>query len=62
MPDNTASQPCPNALHMGEFACNNQHQCWEPCGKLGKDPAYARVSRLDIPLTLTPSAEATPDK
>ena len=33
---------CPNAAHMGEFACANRSQCWEPCGELGKDPAHAR--------------------
>lgn len=34
--------PCPNAAHMGEFACTDKSQCWEPCGELGNDDRYVR--------------------
>lgn len=29
------SEPCEDAS-MGKFRCKNKHQCWEPCGELGK--------------------------
>jgi len=35
-------QPCPAAEKMGEHACKNQHQCWEPCGALGHDERHCR--------------------
>lgn len=34
--------PCQNAAHMGEFACANRAQCWEPCGELGHSKEHAR--------------------
>lgn len=33
--------PCPAAQKMGEHACQNQHNCWEPCGSLGNDSRFA---------------------
>lgn len=36
-----APAPCPNAAHMGEHACTNRSQCWEPCGELGKSREHA---------------------
>ncbi len=33
---------------MGEFACENRHQCWEPCGELGKSEEHVVVSDLKI--------------
>lgn len=39
-----APEPCPSATHMGEHACSNKHQCWEPCGELGKDEDYVSVA------------------
>lgn len=39
---------CANAAHMGKFACKDRTQCWEPCGELGKDPASARVSNVEV--------------
>lgn len=38
----TPKTPCPNALHMGEFACAHKEQCWEPCGELGNSYDHAR--------------------
>lgn len=35
---------CPDAAHMGEFACKDRSQCWEPCGELGNDDAHVRVA------------------
>lgn len=32
---------CPRPLVMGEHACANRKQCWEPCGDLGKHPEFA---------------------
>lgn len=37
--------PCPNAEHMGQFACANKAQCWEPCGELGNDEKFAIPAR-----------------
>lgn len=40
-----ASEPkvlCPEAEKMGEFACKDRSQCWEPCGELGNDDRYVR--------------------
>lgn len=37
-------QACPNAAHMGEHACANKAQCWEPCGELGNDERFVRVA------------------
>lgn len=37
-------RPCPNAIHMGKFACADRSQCWEPCGELGNDDAHVRVA------------------
>lgn len=33
---------CPNAAGMGEHACDNAAQCFEPCGKLGKSEHHVR--------------------
>lgn len=35
---------CPDKERMGEFACTNPEQCWEPCGELGKSEEHARVA------------------
>jgi hypothetical protein len=35
---------CPKYEHMGEFACIDRTQCWEPCGELGKSKASAHLS------------------
>jgi hypothetical protein len=35
--------PCTNAAHMGEHACSDRSQCWEPCGELGKSAEHAKV-------------------
>lgn len=34
---------CADPEHMGEHACQNRAQCWEPCGELGKSEEHARV-------------------
>lgn len=34
---------------MGEHACSDRSQCWEPCGELGKSEEHARV--YDPPVT-----------
>jgi len=36
-------QPCPDSIHMGEHACANKDQCWEPCGCLGKDADHVKA-------------------
>lgn len=38
------NKACSNPGHMGEFACSNRAQCWEPCGELGKSEEHARPS------------------
>lgn len=33
-------EPCPDKDRT-EYACENRHQCWEPCGELGKSEEHA---------------------
>lgn len=42
-------EPCPCKEEMGEFACEDKSQCWEPCGELGKSEEHAVVSTEDKP-------------
>lgn len=35
-------QPCPDGANMGEYACGDRSQCWEPCGELGKSAQHAQ--------------------
>lgn len=39
---NCSPTTCPKTAKMGEFACKNKSQCWEPCGSLGNDAEHAR--------------------
>lgn len=40
------SEPCPRGrLQQPEPTCTNRHQCWEPCGELGKSADHARAYR-----------------
>lgn len=34
-------EPCPRGADKPEALCTNRHQCWEPCGELGKDERFA---------------------
>lgn len=36
--------PCPCPEVMGEFACQDKTQCWDPCGELGKSEEHAVVA------------------
>lgn len=38
---------CPDAAHMGEHACTNRAQCWEPCGELGHSEEHAQAIHPD---------------
>jgi hypothetical protein len=40
-------EPCPRGADKPEPTCTNRHQCWEPCGELGKSEEYVRVGRTD---------------
>lgn len=40
-------QPCQHPEKMGEFACADKSQCWEPCGELGKSEEHAVAVRCD---------------
>lgn len=35
---------CPDAQNMGQFACDNRHQCWEACGELGNSVEHVQVA------------------
>lgn len=39
--------PCPAASQMGEHACANQHDCWEPCGVMGNDERFVTRAQED---------------
>ena len=45
---------CPRPLVMGEHACRNRKQCWEPCGDLGHHEEYART----VPSETAPPIQA----
>lgn len=34
-------EPCPLGAGKPEPTCTNRHQCWEPCGELGKSEEHA---------------------
>lgn len=51
---------CPNAEHMGEHACKERGQCWEPCGELGHSAEHARIAGV-LPLEV-PSQHTDPSK
>jgi hypothetical protein len=38
---------CPDGAHMGEHACTNRSQCWEPCGELGHSEEHAQAIHPD---------------
>lgn len=42
------AEPCPNAAHMGEHACLNRHQCFEPCGELGQSAEHAKPASKEV--------------
>ena len=37
-----AAEPCPRGADKPEPTCTNRHQCWEPCGELGKSEEHVR--------------------
>lgn len=43
----SAPAVCPDAAHMGEHACTNRAQCWEPCGELGHSEEHAQAIHPD---------------
>lgn len=43
----SAGEPCPRGNDKPETTCTNRHQCWEPCGELGKSEEHVRVGRSD---------------
>ncbi len=38
---------CPDPT-MGEHQCENKYQCFEPCGKLGHDAKFVKVSNITV--------------
>lgn len=49
LPKPNSSQSCPEAEMMGEFACKDRTQCFEPCGDLGHSAEHARPSEDKLP-------------
>jgi hypothetical protein len=43
--DASTSAGCMDTARMGEHACANRGQYWEPCGGLGKDAPHAVVAK-----------------
>lgn len=42
-------EPCPRGrLQQPEPSCTNRHQCWEPCGLLGKSAEHARIAGVHL--------------
>lgn len=52
-------EQCPAPEMMGEHACKNKSQCWEPCGDLGHSEAHVRVVEKVEPVAWKPSESAT---
>jgi hypothetical protein len=44
-PNTDGVEPCPRGADKPEPTCTNRHQCWEPCGELGKSEEHARAVR-----------------
>lgn len=40
-------EPC-NNKEMGEHACSDRSQCWEPCGELGHSAEHARPAPQEV--------------
>jgi hypothetical protein len=51
--------PCPSAGYMGEHACKNAAQCFEPCGQLGHSEEHVRVGTADTRKVSPPYGDAT---
>jgi hypothetical protein len=41
----TPCEPCHRGNDKPEPTCTNRHQCWEPCGEMGKSEEHVRVGR-----------------
>lgn len=54
--DQRAGTVCPDFEKMGEFACKDWSQCFEPCGRLGHSEAHAVVSQPPAHQTAAPTA------
>jgi hypothetical protein len=46
-PRTSGVEPCPCGADKPEPTCTNRHQCWEPCGELGKSAEHVRVGHTD---------------
>jgi hypothetical protein len=46
---NEPVEPCPCGEDRPEPTCTNRHQCWEPCGELGKSEEHARAVGVALP-------------
>lgn len=55
-------QPCPRGeVSKPEPSCTNRHQCWEPCGELGKSEKHARIHRVALTDEIKASLSVTRD-
>jgi hypothetical protein len=43
----TPTNHCPKAAHMGQYACANKAQCWEPCGALGHSEEHCNPTNTE---------------
>jgi hypothetical protein len=54
-------EPCPRGeLDKPEPTCANRHQCWEPCGLLGKSAAHARPASPELTAAIQKAIANTP--
>jgi hypothetical protein len=53
------AEPCP--ADMGEHACQNRHQCWEPCGELGHSAEHAKVAGSPVSAPAVSELPPLPD-
>jgi len=53
-----AKLPCQNK-DMGEHACSDRSQCWEPCGELGHSAEHARPAPVEVQNAINEALEAT---
>ena len=49
-------EPCPDK-ERDEYTCKNRHQCWEPCGELGKSEEHTQPKEPEQePVAITTGA------
>jgi hypothetical protein len=54
------AEPCRDP-RMEQFACQNRHQCWEPCGELGHSAEHAKAAGSPVSAPAVSELPPLPD-